>query len=661
MFRLKPALTLVAAALYIGAGAGEYVGQVLVKNPELLVVKGDAWSGWVDLDRNAEYPCVEGDVVRIQGNPITKGWLEANRIVAEKIVALRHEPLPETLDVEGYRIPTGELLYSFVRVTGTVASVVHGSTSQIWNWMTLRTPTGNVGITIREAYYPYGELRSLIDADVSIRGLVVHSWGNERHLGAHLTIRGSDSIRVLSPPPASPFDAPAFTRVGCTHRQKLTGSVIAAGRHRAIVLADDGAIAQAVPSMDAARPQPGRRVTLSGFAETDPLRLRFTETLFRDEGSGLPPTEPVCDIDNLKLVGGAYHGSVIAMSGPVLAVSVDADGTVAALATQFADLRVAIDVSAFGFSREDLPGTGSIARFTGACVNEYESSSPAEAFPRFRGIVLIPRTADDIKELRAPPWWTPFRLLFVILFLLLAIALILVWNRAIKIVSARRGRELYDERIGHALAEQKVEERTRLAIELHDSISQTLTGVSLQLDGAAKVSSTGGSPLELLSTARQMLASCRGELRRCLWDLRSRTFEEDDMTEAVMRTLAPYRENADVQVRFNVPRKNLSESAVHTVLRIIRELVVNAISHGGAKSVKVAGEYHDCTISFSVRDDGCGFDPATAPGPRQGHFGLQGVRERLDRFNGNLAIDSRPGKGTRIFVTLDAEEAYNEQ
>ena len=97
------------------------------------------------------------------------------------------------------------------------------------------------------------------------------------------------------------------------------------------------------------------------------------------------------------------------------------------------------------------------------------------------------------------------------------------------------------------------------------------------------------------------------------------------------------------------------------MLRIIRELVVNAIRHGGAKSIKVAGEYHDGTVSFSVRDNGFGFDPATAPGPLQGHFGLQGVRERLDKFNGNLMIDSRPGKGTRIFVTLDAEEAYNEQ
>lgn len=661
MIRMPQVLTLVAAALCTCAVADEYTGQVLVKNPEVLVVRGDTWSGWVHIDRNSKYPCEEGDVVRIQGRPTSKGWLEVNRIVADEIVALRHEPLPQTLDVEGFRIPTGELVYSFVRTTGTVVSVVHGSTSKGWSWLTLRTPTGDVGVTIRESYYPYSDLRAMIDADVSIRGLVVHSWGSERHLGAHLTVRGSDSIHVLSPAPESPFAAPAFAGIGCTHRQRLTGSVVAAGRRRTVVLADDGSITQALLSEDSERPVAGRRVTLSGFAETDPMRLRFTEALFRDEGPGAPAAEPIRCIERQHLVSGAYHGSVITVDGPVLAVSVDADGSAVALDTQFKDVRMTIDVSSLGFRREDLPGAGCIVQFTGACVNEYEKSSPAEAFPRLRDVVLIPRSAGDIAVLVAPPWWTPFRLMVVILFLLLAIALILVWNRAIKVVSERRGRELYDESIGHALAEQKVEERTRLAIELHDSISQTLTGVSLQLDGAAKVLSTGESPLGLLSTARQQLASCRGELRRCLWDLRCRTFEERDMTEAVMRTLAPHRENADIQVRFNVPRERLSESVVHTVLRIIRELAVNAIRHGGAKSVKVAGEYHDGTISFSVRDDGCGFDPAAAPGVSQGHFGLQGIRERLDKFNGTLDIDSRPGCGTRMSVTLYAGEADNEQ
>jgi len=215
--------------------------------------------------------------------------------------------------------------------------------------------------------------------------------------------------------------------------------------------------------------------------------------------------------------------------------------------------------------------------------------------------------------------------------------------------SEKRGKELYEEKIDHAPAEQKVEERTRLAIELHDSVSQTLTGVALQLDGGE------------IETAKTMLASCRGELRRCLWDLRSRTFEEKDMTEAITRTSTPHLNGCAATVRFNVPRERLSESLTHAILHIVRELVVNAIRHGQAQHIKIAGEMHDNTVSFSVTDDGHGFDQATAHGPEEGHFGLRGIRERIDGFNGELKIESSPGNGAKFTMTLKTSDKNNEQ
>ena len=228
--------------------------------------------------------------------------------------------------------------------------------------------------------------------------------------------------------------------------------------------------------------------------------------------------------------------------------------------------------------------------------------------------------------------------------LVIALATILLgsahWNVTLKRKSEKRGKELYEEKIDHAIAEQKVEERTRLAVELHDSVSQTLTGIALQLDGGE------------IETAKTMLASCRGELRRCLWDLRSRTFEEKDMTEAVTRTITPHLNGCATTVRFNVPRERLSESLTHAILRIVRELVVNAIRHGQAKHIKIAGEMHESTVSFSVTDNGTGFAPETAPGPNQGHFGLLGIRERIEDFNGTLKIASAPGKGAKFTVTL---------
>ena len=149
-----------------------------------------------------------------------------------------------------------------------------------------------------------------------------------------------------------------------------------------------------------------------------------------------------------------------------------------------------------------------------------------------------------------------------------------------------------------------------------------------------------------------MLASCRRELKDCLWDQRSRTFDEKDMNEAVNRTITPHTGDAKAVVRFNVQRSRLSESTTHTVLSVVRELVVNAVRHGGATRIWIAGECSDGRISFSVRDDGCGFDPASAPGPRDGHFGLQGIRERVRAAKGTIDISSAPGGGTKATIRI---------
>lgn len=215
-----------------------------------------------------------------------------------------------------------------------------------------------------------------------------------------------------------------------------------------------------------------------------------------------------------------------------------------------------------------------------------------------------------------------------------------IWNVTLNKKAEKRGRELYEERAHHAIAEKKVEERTRLAVELHDSISQMLTGIAMQLE----VGNT--------DTAKTMLSACRSDLRRCLWDLRSRTFEEKDMTEAIERTLEPHSFGAKISVRFNVPRERLSDSTTHAILHIVRELVVNAIRHGKATEIKIAGECHDDTISFSVSDNGCGFDPKAAPGPEDGHFGLQGIRERLKEFAGKMNMESAASIGMKASVSM---------
>ena len=124
------------------------------------------------------------------------------------------------------------------------------------------------------------------------------------------------------------------------------------------------------------------------------------------------------------------------------------------------------------------------------------------------------------------------------------------------------------------------------------------------------------------------------------------------MNEAIRQTLEPYSDDAAISIRFFIPREILSDSTAHTILRIIRELVVNAIRHGHADKVRVAGALEDGKLLFSVTDNGCGFDPENRPGLADGHFGLEGVAERARTLGGELAVDSRRGHGTRATVTI---------
>ena len=269
------------------------------------------------------------------------------------------------------------------------------------------------------------------------------------------------------------------------------------------------------------------------------------------------------------------------------------------------------------------------------------------------GRMLIIPDETAIRVIARPSWWTARKLIAVIGFLSAALLAVLLWNAALRILVERRSHALLREQIAHVSAELKTAERTRLAVELHDSIAQNLTGVSFQINAARRIAGTEHSAAEqTLTLASQTLQSCRNELRNCLWDLRNQSLDESDVSAAILRTLHPYLDKTKLTIRFNVPRAKLTDHTLHALLRIIRELVSNAIVHGRAKHIWIAGGLDGKTLLFSVRDDGSGFDPDAAPGSAQGHFGLQGIRERVRKFSGILKIESAPNRGCKVTVQL---------
>ena len=301
------------------------------------------------------------------------------------------------------------------------------------------------------------------------------------------------------------------------------------------------------------------------------------------------------------------------------------------------------------------------------CEINSTASTPAAAY--FRNMSLVSRgpapsdergnwlvttqNGESARVFKLPSYLTAFNAALFFGGLLTVILAILAWNTLLRRLIDRRSRELTDERLASFSSGLKVEERTRLAVELHDTIAQTLTGVSLEIDAARDFSRTNVPEMERhLDCAARMLSSCRTELRNCMWDLRNQTLDDVSMDEAIRRTLAPHLGGASLAVRFAVDRDRFSDNTALSILRIIRELTLNAVRHGHATAVKVAGCIEEGKLLFSVRDNGSGFDPSDIPGVEQGHFGLQGIVERIESMGGVLTIDSHPETGTRAGISI---------
>ena len=280
------------------------------------------------------------------------------------------------------------------------------------------------------------------------------------------------------------------------------------------------------------------------------------------------------------------------------------------------------------------------------------SRAPSDAATR--GSWLVTTAGDEsAKVTKLPRFLTAENVLIALAGTSALMLFILAWNTLLRRHIDRRSRELADERLASFSSALKVEERTRLSVELHDTISQMLTGISLELDAARGLAENDVREMKRhLDLASRSLTSCRNDLRNCMWDLRNQTLDDVTMDDAIRRTLAPHLSGASLAVRFAVDRELFSDTTALAILRIIRELVTNAVRHGKATSVKVAGCIENDRLMFSVTDNGCGFDPDSAPGVEKGHFGLQGVAERTERLNGELTVDSAPGRGTKALVSI---------
>jgi PAS domain S-box-containing protein len=192
-----------------------------------------------------------------------------------------------------------------------------------------------------------------------------------------------------------------------------------------------------------------------------------------------------------------------------------------------------------------------------------------------------------------------------------------------------------------------LEERQRLARELHDSVSQALYGISLGAKTARtlleRAPDRAADPLDyVLSLSEAGLA----EMRALIFELRPESLEKEGLTAALDKQAAALRARHEIEVEATLcDEPEASPEAKETVYRIAQEAFHNTVKHARASNVKLKMKCDSERIGLEISDDGAGFD---ARGDFPGHLGLRSMRERASRLGGTLEVDTAPGRGTRI-------------
>lgn len=570
--------------------------------------------------------------------------------------------------------------YKYVRFEGVVTDQFNDESNPEYCFMTIADDYGTAYFSIQRARKDFIATNDYVGCRIALVGRNMETFskpkGTRLFLHRELQLGKYGSFTVLETPAEDPFNVPELSpsvgvspdKFASLGKRKLIGQVLAARSHNDIlVLTPRGTISR-VSLKTALPPKAGDFIEAVGSVETDTYFLNLTRARWRKaepfDAAAPPPMEITAreimtQADGQLLISTRLHGQTVRIRSAVRSIPDPEFGN----RTVFAEsdgITFPIDASSCPEVVEMLE-PGSTVDATGICWVDIDNWRPTAPFPQAEGFTLVLRSPDDVTVVAYPPWWTPARLAWVIGALLALLVGFLAWNRALSHAARRMGLRFFREQVARVTAESKAVERSRLAVELHDSISQILTGVALKIKSAQTLARTDiEKSLKNLAVAENALRSSREELRYCLWDLRNNILDMPVFEEAVRQMLKPLTGDAELAVRFPVSRRRIPDATAHVILQIIRELAVNAIHHGNATRLRIAGNFEGDVLSFSVTDNGTGYDESSAPGAEQGHFGILGIQDRLAHYNGTLSMHGEAGRGTKAIVSMQIKQEKTE-
>ncbi|MEO0793904.1 MAG: ATP-binding protein [Verrucomicrobiota bacterium] len=632
---------------------------------------------------------VAGDIIRVIGRT-ERGHLFPS-IYPEQMERIGHEPLPEARIFSLHELYDTKIDSDWVSVRGRITSmeVVHG-----YEVIVIGIEMNGIEVAAqlpftKEAYDRVKELMFRLVRFDAVAGSV---YNRKRQLtGRIFFVNSADDITPIRKESwdANPreFEIHELMRVGTKLREVIItqGVVTSVSGEELFLRGEESSLRVAM--REPVEFEPGDRVQLKGLVWPQEVSPAFRALDVEVLESGPAPSPIFVELPkqidpglNYELIEIDAKLVNIGKSFDFSPLSADGEERVTLLCRS----------GSYTFEANLPPGVvppellpGAQLRLTGIC--ELITNPKARWHLYIDGLVLQLRGLDDIQVLNPAPWWTTERLFSVMAVLLAVLLIALVWALVL-----RRTVEKQTSVIGQQIERQTIlDERQRIARELHDNLEQGLAGMAIQLRGVFKLLNRlsnkaensiiraidlsiedseklnehlEGRLLELavdakqsqraLNTVQDMLMHCSEESRASILDLRAGLLERMDLPSAVKVALEPLAEAADTELGVEVqgsPRR-LQSSAERNLLLIAREAVTNAVRHGSPQHVNICLSYSLNAFRLTVTDDGHGFDPRNSSRP--GHFGLVGMRERVSRLGGKIRIESQIKQGTTVEVEL---------
>jgi signal transduction histidine kinase len=603
----------------------------------------DSTAGIYVEGRNAGHPrVVFGQLVEIEG--ITGPGKFAPIVSATSVRVLGKGALPAAKLSPFSHFARGQLDSQWEEVRGILRSVAIDRTS--WREMTLAMRVASEGgeFNVRVPIEREQDFSSWVDSEVLIEGVCGSLYTADRQLsGILFYVPRLSFIKIEAPAPEVSvsgllrFSPSASTR----HRVRVRGVVTYQQVGRALFIQAQGKGLR-VLTEQATTLAIGDVVDVLGFPATGESAPVLEDAAFHRLAHETAP-EPIAL--NLDSPWEEFDGALVGVQAVLLNREVKADSVRLLLQDGQTVFEASLIGDRSGRELASLP-LNSKVNVVGICL--VRSGGLWHTPESFR---LLLRSPQDIVVVAKPSWWNLPHTLWVLAITSGALLIVLAWV----VVLGRRVREqmaIIRHRLRHGAV---LEERNRIARELHDTLEQELSGITMQLDLAADCFEQAPDVAQrALESARQMSRRSMIDARRSVWDLRCQLLESGNLSVAIEQIVAPLlsRSNVEVDLKVQGTEVRLEGPLEMNLLRISQEAVANAIQHGSVSRIQIELQYQADCVDLVIADNGQGFDVRKTLAA--GHFGLLDMHERAQAMGSQLTIESEVGRGTTVSVKVQA-------